>query len=80
MATKEDVIIRAQKRAEKAKDLLSALHDLHREGRITIDSLIHISSAAESGFPYSAQKELERILAKQILEESFPHEVRSDIV
>jgi len=68
MAHKEDVLERARKRAEKSRELIGSAQELHTEGRISLDSLLHITAEAEAGYPYKAQEDLERILAREMLE------------
>ena len=68
MTHKEDVLERARRRAEKARELIRSAQELHTEGRISLESLLHITSEAEAGYPYKAQEDLERLLARQMME------------
>ncbi len=66
---KETIEEAAGKRAALAREVIAAAQELHDEGKITADTLVRIANDAESGFPHNAQQELERILARHLMDE-----------
>ena len=66
---KEAILREAERRVDRARDVLAAAQEFHDEGRITVGSLTKIVNAACEGYPYQAQDILERALAAQMAEE-----------
>ena len=66
MTLRQQIEERAQRRAERAKEVFLAARELQTEGRISVDQYLQVVNAADAGYPYMAQEELERMLANTI--------------
>lgn len=72
MNTLKDQIEAAAKAAlDKAQEVIRAAQELHHEGRIPESVLTEAVKLCESGLPYAAEQNLQKVLMRQMLEDLY---------
>ena len=66
MDFKEQIVDRAMNRAMHARGVVMAAGELQADGKISVEDYVEIANVAINGYPYRAQEELERALARAI--------------